>query len=885
MRRFIAATGAAVGLVASLVSVAAPAVATPEQVRSVSTSVQLPPAALPPSSAWRPYALQLVDHLAPGSSAGASEQVRALLDAGQSPTTVATVVAHGAAAVTPRLDGAYQVLLGRPGDSAGLTYWATQLGAGASFETAVAWLASSAEFRSHNPSSTAQVAALYHELLGREPDAGGAAYWAGLLDAGVDRGALVRALWHTAEYGARVTDAAFLQVLERRADPGGRAFWQGRVAAGLGVLDLQGLLAGSAESVAFGCDPIGNGDEGAGSCMLPWPNDHFTVADSSTGTGRRLALKASFLPANSSGVHIDPVQPNRSDGFSPGSTVMLQVPGVDLAVTGAAPVDDIGSSLDPDAPIVLLDTTTGERVPWWAELDQHSPYADPAQQLLSVHPAVNLLDGHHYAVAFRNLKRANGSTIAAPSVFAAIRDHGTSTAPGFAQRASELEPTLTALAAHGVARASLYLAWDFTVASTENLTGRMLHLRDDAFARLGSSAPQFTVTTVTPGTGDIARVVEGTFEVPNYLTGTGAPGSVFNEDASGLPSVNGTFTAPFRCVVPNVALTTPARPSLYGHGLFGSLNEVTAGNVKAMAAEHDFVFCGTLWAGMSTDDIATAAGVLTELSGFNKLADRLQQGVLNMLFLGRLMKSPQGFLTDPAFQNDAHAPVWTTSELYYDGNSQGGIMGGMATAVAQDWTKAVLGVSGMDYSLLLPRSVDFDTYEAVMRNAYPDELQRMLGLGLIQLEWDRAEPDGYANHLTADPLPNTPAHRVLMQIAFGDHQVSNIAADVEARTIGASTNCPSLSSGRSPGTLTLWNVPCIGAYPFAGSAIVYWDSGSAVPPLANVAPPESDTVAGHDPHEDPRNSPVARQQKSAFLTPAGVVTDACGGVACTAPVA
>ena len=101
-------------------------------------------------------------------------------------------------------------------------------------------------------------------------------------------------------------------------------------------------------------------------------------------------------------------------------------------------------------------------------------------------------------------------------------------------------------------------------------------------------------------------MVEGTFEVPNYLTGTGAPGSTFNEDASGLPQANGTFTAPFRCAIPTSALTDPARPSLYGHGLFGSVSEVTAGNVQDMAAEHDMVFCGTDWVGMASDKTGRA---------------------------------------------------------------------------------------------------------------------------------------------------------------------------------------------------------------------------------------------------------------------------------------
>src|SRR5256885_12285985 len=52
---------------------------------------------------------------------------------------------------------------------------------------------------------------------------------------------------------------------------------------------------------------------------------------------------------------------NRNDGFSPGSMILAHVPGLDLVRTGAAPSTDIGRSLRPDAPIVLLDTRTGDR--------------------------------------------------------------------------------------------------------------------------------------------------------------------------------------------------------------------------------------------------------------------------------------------------------------------------------------------------------------------------------------------------------------------------------------------------------------------------------------------------------------------------------------------
>ena len=65
----------------------------------------------------------------------------------------------------------------------------------------------------------------------------------------------------------------------------------------------------------------------------------------------------------------------------------------------------------------------------------------------------------------------------------------------------------------------------------------------------------------------------------------------------------------------------------------------------------------------------------------------------------------------------------------------------------------------------------------------------------MQMLWDRGEPDGYAERMTGNPLPDTPAHQVLMDVAFGDHQVTDYQADVEARTIGASAHRPALYNG------------------------------------------------------------------------------------------
>jgi hypothetical protein len=253
-----------------------------------------------------------------------------------------------------------------------------------------------------------------------------------------------------------------------------------------------------------------------------------------------------------------------------------------------------------------------------------------------------------------------------------------------------------------------------------------------------------------------------------------------------------------------------------------------------------------------------------------------------------------GFSSDPAFHVDGTMgtpSVINRSQLYYDGNSQGGIMGGALTAVSPDFVRAALGVPGMRYSLLLPRSVDFDEFAAVLYPNYPNELARPLMLSLIQMLWDRGEPNGYAHRMTTNPLPNTPPHKVLLNVAFGDHQVTNWAADVEARTIGASTHRPILDPGRWPGVDQLFGIPRIGSYPFKGSAIIYWDIGPVrpdpdnpgdtigvtAPPLANVP-----NRGGEDPHSAPRGAPGALQMVSQFLRPNGAITNICGASPCYA---
>ena len=79
---------------------------------------------------------------------------------------------------------------------------------------------------------------------------------------------------------------------------------------------------------------------------------------------------------------------------------------------------------------------------------------------------------------------------------------------------------------------------------------------------------------------------------------------------------------------------------------------------------------------MADEDVQNAVTILQDLGKFPSFPDRQQQGMLNQLFLARLMIHAHGFVSDAAFQDGSGNPVIDTSAVFYDGNSQGGIFGG-----------------------------------------------------------------------------------------------------------------------------------------------------------------------------------------------------------------
>ncbi len=647
-------------------------------------------------------------------------------------------------------------------------------------------------------------------------------------------------------------------------------------------------------------------------CLHPFPNNMYLNRDKRTASGWRVDLNEKSMPANVDGKPFEPTDHNRNDGFSPGQAIILHIKGLETQKafdrSGIVPIDDPSDYRRKKQPVVVINAKTKKRHPIFAEVDAN-PESRSDRNLI-IRPLKNWEEGQRYIVALRKLRKGNGKEIKPPKAFKVYRDKLITNQKKVENRRGYFERKIFKKVnkTENLGRRGLYMAWDFSVASGDSLSERVLAMRDDAFSKLGDNnladgivqgaAPKFTVDEVIDDPEpETLRRIKGTIDdVPCYLNQNGCePGTQFAYDSKKamMPTFNPAFRTdvPFECNIPNSIVdgtkVDPSRPALYGHGLLGNRSQSGSSYVREFGEAHNLTHCAVDWAGFSNADIGPVIlPALGDLNQLSKAFDRMQQGFVNFLMLGRTLIHPSGLITDPAFSYDAGSgstPVINTKELYYYGNSQGGIMGGALTAISPDFTQSVLGVPGMNYSTLLRRSVDFDAYAEIpavgLYAKYPNELERPLLLGLMQMLWDRGEANGYAHHITDDPYANTPEHSVLLHAAMGDHQVANLTAENMARTVGAKVMEPALEPGRHWQKNPFFKIGAIGGYPFADSALVYFDGGppsfngdrglgSGVPPNENV-PPREENGFGEDPHGYPRRAPDAQKQMSDWLMPNG----------------
>lgn len=609
------------------------------------------------------------------------------------------------------------------------------------------------------------------------------------------------------------------------------------------------------------CDPISYDY-----CSLPYPSSFYLRADETSATGFRVQLGATTLPMTEQGYQPPPDLWNELDGFSPMGPILARFP--NLSLTGVPGHDDIGASLADGAPIVLVDMETGERMPYFAELDMAGEHV-AGREFFFIRPVVPLRNGHRYAVGVRNLVDTAGGAIPASDGYAALRDGTPTDNWDIEGRRDTFEEVFAALEGDGWARSETILAWDFVVSSKEKITGRAEWMRDDTLARVGAGGPAYVIDAVTDEVSDtIYREIRGHFTAPLYLEAD-EPDTLLTRDENGMPFYNGDTSVPFTIRIPRTAVENPRPLKLvqYGHGLLGDQGEVGAGYLGEMANKYGYVLFATNWRGMAGDDVdAITLMLVTDLGRFGIIPEGGHQGLIEFVAAAAMMQG--GLATDAtvAFaspETGAMVSVIDPSEVYYYGNSQGGILGGVYLAMSPTIERGVLGVPGMPYSLLLSRSSDFTPFFALFQGIYREQEHISFWMALLQNLWDSAEPGGWGRQMTEDPIAGVPAKRVLVQDAIGDAQVTTIGAQNMARAYGASLIETPLAE--------IWGLD-IQPSGFAGSALVEYEHGAPEVPFTNVPPDDA-----FDTHEETRRTLAAQDQLNTFLT-TGVVQQYCDGV-------
>ncbi|MFL5319585.1 MAG: hypothetical protein ACJ790_07995 [Myxococcaceae bacterium] len=624
-----------------------------------------------------------------------------------------------------------------------------------------------------------------------------------------------------------------------------------------------------------GCQPLLGGHD----CLLPYPSDFFRVEDATMPSGHRIEI-TKVARVRTAGGPADPNLWHAPDGYSHIPTVVAAFPSGVLADGFIGINDDYAKSVADDSQTLWIEVGTHERIAHFVDLDPRAK--SPERQALVMHPVVGLKENTRYVIVIRHAKAGDGSVMPTPEGFRRIRDHLTKGDPQLEPLAARFDAEVfPELEASGIARDDIQLAWDFTTGSTESVTTDMLQVRAQTLEWLKTHTPTVAIESVDLASGfnDTWKVIRGTVEAPLFME-SADPGAAISRDANGKVAQNGTVQFKWVSVIPNTVRDAyeAGRPVLYGHGFFGSRDEITYGGIRDIEDKTKSVFFAIDWWGMSGEDVGVVAGDITgHPQNTLRFSDRLHQAMANWIVFTKAIEGPMRALPDFARPqsgvgtstgpngSNAGQPVYGAKIGSYLGISQGHILGGTMAALNPSLDRIVLNVGGCGFTHMMMRAVPFKSFLLLIESAISDPLDQQKFIAQLQPQFDRIDPGTYAGYLLKNQLPeNAPDRRVLFQTGLGDLEVPNLGAFLHARLIGL----PLLQ----PSPRQVFGLPTVDA-PTSQSAVTLFDFGHDTNALYKDAQPAADD---NDVHQGVRALPAAQNQMIQFWND-GTIVNPCVG--------
>jgi hypothetical protein len=145
------------------------------------------------------------------------------------------------------VSGVYDEYLKRTPSGSEAAYWGGALNGQPLRSVRAAILGSGEMYAKSGSSNTGYVNALYPLVVGRPADESGRSYYVGLLDSGRSRSTVADALLGSLEGGGVVVTAAYQRMLARAPGAPERSFWAASMAAGVSEQRVIASLLGSFE--------------------------------------------------------------------------------------------------------------------------------------------------------------------------------------------------------------------------------------------------------------------------------------------------------------------------------------------------------------------------------------------------------------------------------------------------------------------------------------------------------------------------------------------------------------------------------------------------------------------------------------------------------------
>jgi len=554
------------------------------------------------------------------------------------------------------------------------------------------------------------------------------------------------------------------------------------------------------------------------------------------------------LPYSTDGTPIDVERIAWRTGFS---VVQSSVVAMDVDIDPTSLPGQ--SSPATDGSVQLWDLTDGRQILSFTELDAAERVEDEFPALL-IRPQDVMPSGHRIAVVLTDAVRTvEGEPIPVVDWYQDIQD-GTP-GPGLApwvEHYQDLDSSLRELGVDGIA-----LAFDFLVADggapVRHVAAEVGMPTEYSFDEVRSTDDGIFM----PEGG--WRQLRGHYTVDNWLIDD----LYFSLDASGIPEPQGTAEAELYVYMPESVRDAEAGTVpvwIFGHGLFGEpdfyLGDIDdPSKVAKLADEAGAIVFATVWRGFKASDRIHAIQIADDFGRVHEIAERLTQGVANVVALSRLITEGD-ILSDPELMGLPDS----SGALRYYGISLGGIAGAVTIANNPRIAHAVFNVGGGAWSTMLERSSQWIPFDWIMVEKVPSNQNRQLLYALSQLYWDPVDPMNHFSDLVG--------RSVVWQEAIGDEQVPNMATRMLVRAVGGTHLEPMFEA-----------VPGIESdvEPLTGPGFVQYDPELPLP--AEVNRPGVPSGA----HSRPRTWPGSRKQVAHFLDwdSPGELLHFCGTAVCS----